>query len=153
MLKKQTTVYIYKTILRTLTLSFMLLTSSTAVYAELVASVDFNEDALRQSVQSRWQTIINHKFGETYNYETPTYKAVFTKNLYINQFSDAIDWSLKDIEGIKYNADNGVATVIVNIETKPRNSKGLDAKSKTTSIKIHEKWLKINGQWSHSSSE
>ena len=115
------------------------------------AAVDTKE--LEARAKARWETIIKHEFGATYDYETPTYKAVFTKDLYVNQFSHGVDWSLTKIEDIKYDPATNVATVIVVVETKPRNSKELDAAAKTADVKIREKWLHIKGRWWHSSSE
>lgn len=120
--------------------------------ASIALSV-FDSKEVEASAKARWDSIIKHEFGETYQYETPTYKAVFTKDLYVNQFSDSIDWRLTEIESIKYDPATHVATVVVVVETKPRNSKELDASLKTVSIKIHEKWLHDKGRWWHSSSE
>lgn len=117
------------------------------------ASDAFNAEELKAQAKARWETITNHKFGETYNYETPTYKAVFTKDLYINQFSYGVDWNLTKIEDIQYDPATNVATVVVSVKTKPRNSKGLDISVKTASVEIREKWLHIKGRWWHSSSE
>lgn len=127
---------------------FLVLTSS------LSASIEaFDKKELENLVEERWKTIINRKFGETYAYETPTYKAVFTEDLYVNQFSHGVDWSLTKIGDIKYDPATNVAVVHVLVETKPRDSKELDAKVKTASVEIQEKWLHIKGRWWHSSSE
>lgn len=113
----------------------------------------FNEDALKERVNARWESIIKHEFGEAYRYETPTYKAVFTKKLYVSQFGQAIDWNLTKIDNIKYDSATGVADVMVTVETKPRNSTELDSEARTASVEVHEKWLHIRGQWWHSSNE
>jgi hypothetical protein len=123
---------------------------SVSIYA---ASDAIDSKELEARAKARWETIIKHEFGDTYNYETPTYKAVFTKDLYVNQFSHGVDWNLTKIEDIKYDPATNVATVIVVVETKPRNSKELDASVKTATVEIREKWLHIKGRWWHSSSE
>jgi len=138
-----------KNIFKVFTLAFVLLITSVSS----IASTVFNAEELEQRVKARWETIVKHEFGSTYQYETPTYKAVFAKNLYVNQFSYGVDWTLTSVESVKYDEATGVATVVVDVKTMPRNSKGLDAKVKTASIKIHEKWLHIKGRWWHSSSE
>ncbi len=123
------------------------------VSAVIAATAEIDTKKLDERVKERWETIVKHEFGETYNYETPTYKAVFTKDLYVNQFSHGVDWSLTKTAEIKYDPATNVATVVVVVETKPRNSKGLDATVKTASVEIREKWLHIKGRWWHSSSE
>lgn len=119
----------------------------------IAASSAFDSKELEKRVKARWETIIKHEFGETYNFETPTYKAVFTKDLYVNQFSHGVDWSLTKIGDIKYDPATNVATVKVVVETKPKNSKGLDAKVKAASVEIKERWLHTKGRWWHGSSE
>ncbi len=123
------------------------------ILISFTSSADFDEKELEARAKARWDTIIKHEFGETYNFETPTYKAVFTKDLYVNQFSHGVDWSLTKIRDFKYDAAVGLATFIVDVKTTPRNSKELDAKARVASIEIHEKWLHIKGRWWHSSSE
>ena len=112
-----------------------------------------NKDRLELLVNERWNKIIDYDFGSAYDYETPNYKAVFTKDLYAAQFSHGVAWELKKIEAIKYDVASKIATVSVLVETRPRNSKGLDATVKTASVEIREKWLHIKGRWWHSSSE
>ena len=133
--------------------SFLVLVVSLFSLSQLLASADIDKKEIESRVKARWETIIKHEFGETYNFETPTYKAVFTKDLYVNQFSHGVDWNLTKIEDIKYDSAAKVATIIVDVETKPRNSKELDAEVRAASIEIHEKWLHIKGRWWHSSSE
>lgn len=138
-----------KNIFKVFTLAFVLLITSVSS----TASTAFNAEELEKRVKARWETIVKHEFGETYQYETPTYKAVFAKNLYVNQFSYGVNWTLTSVESVKYDEATGVAVVVVDVKTTPRNSKELDAKVRTASIKIHEKWLHIKGRWWHSSSE
>ena len=128
-------------------------TSVTSLSLYAASADSFNENEVKDRVKARWETIVGHKFGDTYQFETPTYKAVFPSDLYVNQFSDGVDWRLTKIEDIKYDPVTGVASVVVDVKTSSRNSKGLDAKVKTVSVKIHEKWLHIKGRWWHSSSE
>ncbi|GAA0423686.1 hypothetical protein GCM10009133_35310 [Cocleimonas flava] len=108
---------------------------------------------MESRVSERWGAFVDHKFGDAYKYATPTYRAVFTKDLYVSQFSHGVDWNLTKIADIKYDPATSVATVEVLVETKPRNSKGLSAEATVASVEIREKWLHIKGQWWHSSSE
>ncbi|MEB8430929.1 hypothetical protein OO007_01735 [Cocleimonas sp. KMM 6892] len=133
-----------------LSLFFVFFQFQLAVAAES-AVVDRSE--LETRVSERWGAFVNHKFGDAYKYATPTYRAVFTKDLYVSQFSHGIDWNLTKIADIKYDPATSVATVIVLVETKPKNSKGLSAEASVASVEIREKWLHIKGQWWHSSSE
>lgn len=139
-----------KNIFKVFTLAFVLVLTSASSVASITT---FNAEELEKRVKARWETIVKHEFGDAYQYETPTYQAVFTKDLYVNQFSHGIDWTLTNVESVKYDKATDIATVIVEVRTTPRNSKELDAKVKAASIKIHEKWLHIKGRWWHSSSE
>jgi len=123
------------------------------IFLSGVSYADFDKKELEQLVKARWDTIIKYDFGETYKYETPNYRAVFTKDLFVSRYSYNVAWNLTKIRKIKYDSATKVATVTNLVETKPRNSKGLDATVKTASVEIREKWLHIKGRWWHSSSE
>lgn len=118
------------------------------------AALKFDKVEFEARVKSRWEAIVKHEFGEAYKYETPTYRAVFTKELYVSQFSHGVDWTLMKIRDVKYDPATAVATLIVDVETKPKNSKELSTvKAQTASVEIREKWLHIKSRWWHSSSE
>lgn len=132
-------------------LKILLLAFTVTISTASFAKVDVAD--LKSRAEARWDTIVNYKFGETYKFETPTYRSVFPENLFRNQFSHAVEWSLTKIQDVKYDPVTNVATVKVLVETKPRGSSGSDAQAKTASVEIREKWLHIKGQWWHSSSD
>lgn len=105
-------------------------------------------------VEARWKAIASHNFGKAYDYETPTYKAVFTRDLYVNQYGHTVAWVLTDAQVIEYNSHTNIVTVKVKINTTSINSEKTDKVSKKpVNIEIREKWLKIDGHWWHGSSE
>jgi len=108
-------------------------------------------DSLINRVESRWKTIAAHSFGDTYEYETPTYKKVFPKSLYVNMFSYSVNWHLTGVTGVSFDSKSGVATVIVDVETKSVHPVGMPADETVIPVKFNEKWLHINDQWWHSS--
>ena len=113
------------------------------------ASDSFDESVLKERVNSRWQSIITQQFDKTYSYESPRYRQVFPKELYINKFSPIARWSLTKITNITYHSRTKMATVSVEIATQSimgsANTRvGLKEAVNTT---IQEKWLFIGNQW------
>ncbi len=113
------------------------------------ASDSFDESVLKERVNSRWQSLITHQFDKTYSYESPNYRQVFSKELYINKFSPIARWSLTKITNITYHSRTKVATVSIEIATQSI----MGSTSATVGLKeavntmIQEKWLFIDKQW------
>jgi hypothetical protein len=107
--------------------------------------------ALEQRVRERWAAMIDHDFGKVWEFNTPTYREVFPKSMYVHKFSYAVQWQLTSIEVVDYDADAAVASVAVGVMSQPTKqtseaSKALGAIPST----IDEKWILIDGEWWHS---
>ena len=107
--------------------------------------------ALEQRVRERWQAMIAHDFGKVWEFNTPTYREVFPKSLYVHKFSYAVQWQLTSIKVVDYDADAAVASVAVGVMSQPTKqtseaSRALGALPTT----IDEKWILIDGEWWHS---
>jgi len=107
--------------------------------------------ALEQRVRERWQAMIDHDFGKVWEFNTPTYREVFPKSLYMHKFSYAVQWELTSIKVVDYDADAAVASVAVGVMSQPTKqtsdaSRALGA----IPVTIDEKWILIDGEWWHS---
>ena len=106
--------------------------------------------ALTQRVTERWHAMEVRDFEKVYEFTTPNYRRVFSKGLYINKFSYAVDWELTGVDVVNYDARAAVASVAVRVMSKPTKqtsaaSIALGALPQT----IHEKWFNVDGQWWH----
>ena len=106
--------------------------------------------ALVQRVEDRWQTIINRDFGATWEFASPNYRRVFSKRMYLGNFSYGLDWELTGIEVLNYDGRAAVASVVARVMTK--STKPTSAASKALGsrpISIRERWMFIDGEWWH----
>lgn len=108
--------------------------------------------ALEQRVRDRWQTIIARDFDRTWEFETPNYRSVFSKQLYAKKFSYGVEWELTEVEITHYDGRAAVASVAARVMTKSTKhtntaSQALGARP----IIVREKWMLIDGEWWHSS--
>jgi len=106
------------------------------------------EDILLQRVTERWQALEKKDFAATYKYTTPNYREVFSKALYINKFSYAVDWELTGVEVVNYDARAAVASVAVRVMSKPAKQTSVASnKLGALPLTMREKWIYVDGQW------
>jgi hypothetical protein len=106
---------------------------------------------LEQRVHDRWQTKIAHDWGGLWEYSSPTYRRVFSKDLYIRKYSYALNWELTSIEVVNYDADAAVASVAVRVMSEP--AKHTSSASQAVGAIPHtymERWIYDKGKWWHS---
>ena len=113
---------------------------------EVVAEPDFVQ--LEQRVRDRWDTLIAKDFKSTWEFNTPNYRGVFPKELYIGKFSYALDWELTGVKVVNYDAAAAVASVEARVMSSSTKQTSASArafgKMPTT---IREKWILIDGEW------
>ena len=104
--------------------------------------------ALLSRATERWHALEKKDFAATYQYTTPNYRRVFSKALYVNKFSYAVDWELTGVELLHYDARAAVASVAVRVMSKPAKQTSV-ASNAIGAIPhtIREKWIFVNGQW------
>lgn len=120
-------------------------------WSGVVNADQLDTNSLKERVQARWNTLGNHAFGSAYSYETPNFKKVFAKNLFVKMYSSDVNWHFVDIESVEYDPLLKVATVITKVDTTSVNLGDKSVGDTKIPVKFNEKWLHINGQWWHSS--
>jgi len=106
---------------------------------------------LEQRVHDRWQTKIAHDWGGLWEYSTPNYRRIFSKDLFIRKYSYALKWELTGIEVVNYDADAAVASVAVRVMSEP--VKHTSSASQAVGAIPHtfiERWIYDEGEWWHS---
>jgi hypothetical protein len=107
--------------------------------------------ALEQRVRARWQTLIDHDFGKTWEFCTPTFREVFPKAMYVHNFSYAVQWQLTSVEVVDYDADAAVASVAVGVMSLPAKQTSEASKAVgAVPVTVRERWILIDGEWWHS---
>ena len=63
-----------------------------------VTSAELTEtqrENLEQRVRDRWQALEDRDFEKAWEYTSPNYRAIFSKQLYAKKFSYAVEWESK----------------------------------------------------------
>lgn len=90
-------------------------------------------------------------FEKVYEFETPNYRGIFSKSLYVNKFSYAVHWELTGVDVVNYDARAAVASVAVRVMSKPaKQTSSASVAMGALPIILHEKWIRVNGDWWHS---
>ena len=103
---------------------------------------------LDQRVRERWQALEQRDFKKAWEYSSPNYRAIFSKQLYAKKFSYAVEWELTGVEIVNYDSVAAVASVVVRVMSKPTKqtssaSLAIGAIPTTRS----ERWIFSEGQW------
>jgi hypothetical protein len=106
---------------------------------------------LEQRVRERWQALSAGDYGKAWDYSTPVYRSIFSKELYVLQFSYVVERELTGVEVLNYDAPAAVASVAVRVMSKP--TKQTSAASRAVGalpVTITEQWILVDGKWWHS---
>ena len=110
--------------------------------------------ALEQRVGERWSAMADHDFGRVYDFMTPNYRRIFTKDMFVNKFSYAVDWELTGVEVINYDSRAAVASVVARVMT--RSTKLTEYAASGFGVvprDLREQWIFIDGEWWYSANQ
>lgn len=109
--------------------------------------------ALEQRAKARWQALTTRDYARAWEFSTPNYRSVFPKELYVLQFSYAVDRQLTGVEVLDYDAAAAVASVTARVMSKPlKQTSEASVAMGALPVTYREKWMLIDGQWWYSSS-
>ncbi|MCB1848963.1 MAG: hypothetical protein KDI04_16755 [Halieaceae bacterium] len=107
--------------------------------------------ALEKRVEQRWQALVARDYAAAYAFSTPVYRSVFPKDLYVLQFSYAVERQLTGVEVLNYDAAAAVASVAVRVMSKPVKLTSTASQAVgAVPVTIHERWMLIDGEWWYS---
>jgi len=110
--------------------------------------------ALELRVEERWRARIAHEWGKAYEYNTPAFREVFPKHMYVKKFSYTANWELTGLEVINYDPNAAVASVVVRVMSKPAKQTSAAAKALGAMPReLTEKWILEDGEWWFSTNE
>lgn len=104
--------------------------------------------ALEKRVEQRWRALSARDYAAVYAFSTPVYRSVFPKDLYVLQFSYAVERELTGVEVLNYDAAAAVASVAVRVMSKPVKLTSTASQAiGAVPITVHERWIFIDGEW------
>ena len=109
---------------------------------------DAQRSILEQRVRERYQALVARDFEKAWEYTTPSYRAIFSKQLYVKKFSYAVDLELTGVEVVNYDSDAAVASVVVRVMSKPTlQTSTASMLIGATPSSLGEKWVFSQDQW------
>lgn len=135
--------------LRVFLLSMALVLVGCDKAAEIAGSKEAaSRENLEQRVEERWRARIAHDWGKTWEFESPAFREVFPKQLYVKKFSYTANWELTGLEVIEYDPEAAVASVVVRVMSRPTKQTSAAARAiGAMSRELHEKWILVDGEW------
>jgi hypothetical protein len=110
---------------------------SPALEADLVARVE-----------ARWRALEALDYATAYDFMSPAYRAVFTREMYLTQFSYMAERKLTSVEILNYDAPAAVASVVVGVMSRPvKQTSAASAAIGAVSVKSVEQWVLRNNTW------
>ena len=109
---------------------------------------DAQRSILEQRVRERYQALVARDFDKAWEYTTPSYRAIFSKQLYVRKFSYALDLELTGVEVVNYDSNAAVASVVVRVMSKPtKQTSTASFLIGATPKSLGEKWVFSQDQW------
>ena len=109
---------------------------------------DAQRSALEQRVRDRFDALTARDYDKAWEYTTPSYRAIFSKQLYARKFSYALRLELTGVEIVNYDSDAAVASVVVRVMSKPTlQTSTASMLIGATPSSLGEKWVFSQDQW------
>ena len=109
---------------------------------------DAQRSTLEQRVLERFNALLARDYDKAWEYSTPSYRAIFSKQLYARKFSYALRLELTGVEIVNYDSDAAVASVVVRVMSKPTLQTSTASRLiGATPRSLGEKWVFSQDQW------
>lgn len=109
---------------------------------------EIQRSELEQRVRDRWQALEVRDFEKAWDYASPNYRAIFSKQLYAKKFSYAVEWELTGVEIVNYDSDAAVASVVARVMSKPtKQTSSASVAIGAIPTNLRERWIFAKGQW------
>ena len=103
---------------------------------------------LDQRVHERWLALEQKDFEKAWEYNSPSYRAIFSKQLYARKFSYAVEWELTGVEIVNYDGVAAVASVVVRVMSKPtKQTSSVSLAIGAIPTTRSERWIFAERQW------
>ena len=109
------------------------------------------EAELLGRAEARWRALERRDWGRAYEFTSPAYREVFTREMYARRFSYMVEWELTAVEFVNYDERVAVASVAARVMSKPvKQTSAASAAIGTVPSRFVEQWILSDGQWWYS---
>lgn len=126
----------------------LLVTLLTQVALASVSQAQGDEEILTLRAEARWNALIEGGYDRAYQFETPAYRAAFSPRIFRTRLGQAAVWTSAKVTRVDIEGDR--ATVRIFIEYEALGANGVPYRNGRP---IDENWLRVNGEWWHSSKD
>lgn len=112
---------------------------------------DAGKARLLERAEARWQALAARDWGTAYEYTSPAYRSIFTREMYKTKFSYMVDWELTSVEFVNYDARAAVASVAARVMSKPvKQTSAASVAIGAVPTRFVEQWILVDGEWWYS---
>ena len=106
------------------------------------------ESVLIQRVSERWRCLEGNDYACAYEYLSPAFRTVFSREMYLNRYISQSDRVLTGVKLVAYDRDAAVASVRVGVMSRPlKNTSSASRAIAVTPRTFDEAWLWNGGKW------
>jgi len=106
------------------------------------------ESVLIQRVTDRWRCLERNDYACAYQFRSPTYREVFSYEMYRNRYFSALERRLTGAKVVAYDSSAAVASVRVGVMSMPlKNTSSASRAIGITPTTLTEAWVWGNGRW------
>ena len=106
------------------------------------------ESVLIQRVTDRWRCLERNDYACAYQFRSPTYREVFSYEMYRNRYFSALECRLTGAKVVAYDSSAAVASVRVGVMSMPlKNTSSASRAIGITPTTLTEAWVWGNGRW------
>jgi hypothetical protein len=103
---------------------------------------------LIQRVSDRWQCLERNDYACAYEFTSPAYRRVFSREMYVNRYFSQTERVLTGVKLVAYDRDAAVASVRVGVMSGPlKNTPSASRGIAVTPLSLDEAWLRSGGKW------
>ena len=103
---------------------------------------------LIQRVSDRWQCLERNDYACAYEFTSPAYRRVFSREMYVNRYFSQTERILTGVNLVAYDRDAAVASVRVGVMSGPlKNTPSASRGIAVTPLSLDEAWLQSDGKW------
>lgn len=106
------------------------------------------ESVLIQRVSERWRCLERNDYACAYDYLSPAFRAVFSREMYSNRYVSQPDRVLTGVKLVAYDRDAAVASVRVGVMSQPlKDTSSASRAIAVTPLTLTEAWLWEGAKW------
>ena len=106
------------------------------------------KSVLIQRVSDRWQCLERNDYACAYEFTSPAYRRVFSREMYVNRYFSQTERVLTGVKLVAYDRDAAVASVRVGVMSGPlKNTPSASRGIAVTPLSLDEAWLQSDGKW------